>query len=169
MGIIEILKREYINRYGKKALLLLRACLLYYRDPNFRVVVLIQYASKGKSIRKRNESCKKLSIKYGVFMSKSAKIGNNLRVEHFNGVVIGSGVIIGDNCTLYQQVTIGQRKNKYPIIGNSVVIYAGAKILGEINIGDNSTIGANAVVINDVPKYETAVGVPAKIVNSRRE
>lgn len=169
MKIIELLEREYLNRYRKRELLILRAILLYYRDPNFRVVVLIQYASKGKNLRLRQFCCKKLSVKYGVFTSKDAIIGRNLKVEHFNGLVIGSGAIIGDNCTLYQQVTIGQKDNKYPIIGNNVVVYAGAKVLGHIKVGNNAIIGANAVIINDVPEYGIAVGVPARVINNKGE
>lgn len=169
MNIIELLEKEYLNRYVKKKFLILRAILLYYRDPNFRVVVLIQYASKGQSLRMRQWCCKKLSVKYGVFMSKNAQIGKKLKVEHFNGLVIGSGAIIGDNCTLYQQVTIGQKDNEYPIIGNNVVVYAGAKMVGRIKVGDNATIGANAVVIHDVPEYGVAVGVPARVIKGRGE
>ena len=157
MKIIELLEREYLNRYRKRELLILRAILLYYRDPNFRVVVLIHYASKGKNLRLRQ------------FCSKDAIIGRNLKVEHFNGLVIGSGAIIGDNCTLYQQVTIGQKDNKYPIIGNNVVVYAGAKVLGHIKVGNNAIIGANAVIIDDVPEYGIAVGVPARVINNKGE
>lgn len=167
MKMIDLLKTEYISRYGKRGFLIPRAVLLYYRDPNFRVVVLVQYAANGRSLRTRKLCCKKLSVKYGVTASIHTKIGKDLEIAHFNGLVIGHGAVIGDNCKLYQQVTIGRKNNKYPTIGKNVVIYAGAKVLGDIRIGDNAVIGANAVVIKDVPDYGVAVGVPARVINTR--
>lgn len=158
----EILISEYKNRYSQNKLILLRALLLYYRDPNFRVIVLMRGATQGRSESSRRKCSKKLMIKYGVTMSTRVTIGKNLEVAHYNGIVLGPGVVIGDNCKLYQQVTLGQKNDTYPKIGNNVTVYAGAKIIGDVHVGNNAVIGANAVVIHDVPDGCTAVGVPAR-------
>lgn len=86
-----------------------------------------------------------------------------------NGIIISDGAKIGRNCTIYHQVTIGQRKHGYPTIGDNVYIGAGAKILGAITIGDNVKIGANAVVLDDVPSNCTVVGIPAKVVKKEED
>ncbi|MGD6961107.1 serine O-acetyltransferase [Fictibacillus phosphorivorans] len=94
------------------------------------------------------------------------KIGKNLKLPHGGkGVIISSKAIIGNNVTIYHQVTIGTIKanGDAPIIEDNVLIGAGAKILGPIVIGEGAKIGANAVVINDVPSNKTTVGVPAKL------
>lgn len=103
----------------------------------------------------------------GIEIHPGAKIGRGLFIDHGMGVVIGETTIIGDDVTLYQGVTLGgtgkQRAKRHPTLGNNVVVGAGAKILGNITIGDNSYIGANAVVIKDVPANSTIVGVPGRI------
>lgn len=92
------------------------------------------------------------------------KIGKNASIVHDgNGVIISPRVIIGDNVTIFHQVTIGNKNKKAPIIGDNVYIGAGAKILGGIRIGDNVSIGANAVVLDDIPANSIAVGIPAKV------
>jgi len=97
-----------------------------------------------------------------------AVIGKNLLIDHGSGVVIGETAIIGDNCTIYQGVTLGgtgkESGKRHPTIGNNVFIGSGAKILGNITIGDNVKIGANSVVLKDIPANSTAVGIPAKII-----
>ena len=94
-----------------------------------------------------------------------ADLGEGLKLPHPNGVVIHQDAIIGRNSMIMQQVTIGITANGGPpTIGSDVYIGAGAKILGKINIGDGARIGANAVVLCDVPPHTTAVGAPAKIV-----
>jgi len=103
----------------------------------------------------------------GIEIHPGAVIGRELFIDHGMGVVIGETAIIGDNVTLYQGVTLGgtgkERGKRHPTIGNNVVIGTGAKVLGNITIGDNSYIGANAVVIKDVPPNSTVVGVPGRI------
>lgn len=87
-------------------------------------------------------------------------------LPHFlNGIIVSYGAKIGKNCTIFQQVTIGQNSKGHPIIGDNVFIGAGARIIGKVTIGDNVKIGANAVVINDIPSNCTAVGVPAIVKN----
>lgn len=85
--------------------------------------------------------------------------------HHLNGIIISYYAKIGDNCTIYQQVTIAQDEfNNAPEIGDNVVIGAGAKLLGNIKIGNNVKIGANAVVVKNVPDNCTVVGIPARVV-----
>ena len=104
----------------------------------------------------------------GVEIHPGATIGRELFIDHGTGVVIGETSIIGDCCTIYQNVTLGgtgkDKGKRHPTVGNNVLIGAGAKVLGPIKIGDNARIAAGAVVIEDVPENATAVGVPAKIV-----
>ncbi|MFH1093623.1 MAG: serine O-acetyltransferase EpsC [Candidatus Omnitrophota bacterium] len=103
----------------------------------------------------------------GIEIHPAAIIGEGLFIDHGMGVVIGETAIIGDNVTLYQGVTLGgtgkERGKRHPNIGNNVVIGAGAKVLGNIVIGDNSYVGANAVVLKDVAPNSTVVGVPGRI------
>ncbi|MDD4893689.1 MAG: serine O-acetyltransferase [Candidatus Omnitrophica bacterium] len=103
----------------------------------------------------------------GIEIHPGAKIGKRLFIDHGMGVVIGETAIIGDDVLLYQAVTLGGtglvKGKRHPTIGNNVVVGGGAKILGNITIGDNSYIGANAVVIKDVPPNSTVVGVPGRI------
>ena len=103
----------------------------------------------------------------GIEIHPGAKIGKGLFIDHGMGVVIGETAIVGDNVLLYQGVTLGgtgmEHGKRHPTIGNNVVIGGGAKVLGNITVGDNSYIGANAVVIKDVPANSTVVGVPGRI------
>jgi len=103
----------------------------------------------------------------GIEIHPGAQIGKGLFIDHGMGVVIGETAIIGDNVTLYQGVTLGgtgkEKGKRHPTIGNNVVIGTGAKVLGNITVGDNSYVGANAVVIKDVPPNSTVVGVPGRI------
>lgn len=95
-------------------------------------------------------------------------IGDNLLLHHAFATVI-SAEKIGDNCHIYQQVTIGNGGGGIPIIGNNVTIYAGAKVFGKITIGDDVIIGANAVVTKDIPSHSMVAGVPAKIIKTRND
>ncbi|MCI6989638.1 MAG: serine O-acetyltransferase [Campylobacter sp.] len=107
----------------------------------------------------------------GVDIHPGAKIGRRVFFDHACGIVIGQTTIIGDNVLIYQGVTLGgvslNKGKRHPTLENGVVVGAGAKILGNITIGENSKIGANSVVIKDVPPNSTAVGVPAKTVDKR--
>jgi serine O-acetyltransferase len=105
------------------------------------------------------------SIVTGAEIPLGTSIGGGLLIPHPNGIVIHPDVVIGPNCLVFQQVTMGTAQNGVPRIGGHVDIGAGAKILGNINIGSHSKIGANAVVLADVPPYATAIGVPAHCVS----
>jgi len=103
----------------------------------------------------------------GIEIHPGAKIGKGFFIDHGMGVVIGETTEIGDNVTLFQGVTLGgtgkERGKRHPTLGDNVVVGAGAKILGNIRIGNNSLVGANAVVLKDVPDNCTVVGVPGRI------
>ena len=109
----------------------------------------------------------------GIEIHPGAKIGRGLVIDHGMGVVIGETAEIGDNVLLYHGVTLGgtgkDKGKRHPIVGNNVVIGAGAKVLGPIYIGSNSKIGANSVVLNNVPEGATAVGIPAKYIIKIKE
>ena len=106
--------------------------------------------------------------KTGIEIHPGATIGKGLVIDHGMGVVIGETTEIGDNCTLYQGVTLGGTGKdvgkRHPTLGNNVLVGAGAKVLGSFTIGDNARIAANAVVLNEIPANATAVGVPARVV-----
>ena len=111
----------------------------------------------------------------GIEIHPGAKIGKNLFIDHGMGVVIGETSEIGDDVTIYHNVTLGgsspsidserqRHEKRHPTIGNDVVIGSGAQIIGPIKVGNNSRIAANAVVVKDVPENATMVGIPAKAV-----
>jgi serine O-acetyltransferase len=104
----------------------------------------------------------------GIEIHPAAQIGRRFFIDHGEGVVIGETSIIGDDVLMYQQVTLGgtgkDTGKRHPTIGNNVILGAGAKILGNIDIGDFVRIGAGSVVIEDVPPHSTVVGVPGRIV-----
>ena len=101
-------------------------------------------------------------------VSLDATLGRGLKLPHPNGVVIHEDAIIGADCMIMQQVTIGMiGDGEVPTVGKNVYVGAGAKIIGKVAVGDGARIGANAVVIHDVPKGATAVGVPATILAPR--
>ncbi len=108
------------------------------------------------------------SIITGADIPLSVRIGGGLLLPHPNGIVIHPEAVIGPNCLIFQQVTIGMGGPKVglPVLGGHVDVGAGAKLLGGIVIGENAKIGANAVVISDVPPEATAVGVPARIAQN---
>ena len=106
--------------------------------------------------------------KTGIEIHPAAQIGRGLFIDHGMGVVIGETAQIGDNCTLYQNVTLGgtgkDHGKRHPTLGNNVLVGAGAKVLGPFTVGDNARIAAGAVVLDAVPADATAVGVPARVV-----
>lgn len=110
----------------------------------------------------------------GIEIHPGARIGRKLFIDHGMGVVIGETCEIGDDVVIYQGVTLGgtgkEKGKRHPTIGNRVVIASGAKVLGSFKVGDNANIGANSVVLREVPSNSTVVGIPGRIVkrNGRR-
>ena len=109
----------------------------------------------------------------GIEIHPGATIGRGLLIDHGMGVVIGETAEIGDNCTIYQGVTLGgtgkDQGKRHPTLRNNVMVGAGAKVLGPVEIGDNAKIASNAVVLKDIPADTTAVGIPARVVRKRGE
>lgn len=132
----------------------------YYRIANWffrRKMFFIARWFSQRCLRKTN-----------IEIHPGATIGRRLFIDHGTGVVIGETAVIGDDCTIYQGVTLGgtgkDKGKRHPTLGNNVMVGAGAKILGPIKIGNNVRIAAGAVVLNDIPDGCTAVGVPARVV-----
>lgn len=108
----------------------------------------------------------------GIEIHPAARIGRRLFIDHGMGVVIGETAEIGDDCTLYHGVTLGgttwKKGKRHPTLGRDVVVGAGAKVLGPIQLGDGARVGSNAVVVKDVPAGATVVGIPGRIVQRDR-
>ncbi len=109
----------------------------------------------------------------GVEIHPAATIGRRLVIDHGTGIVIGATAIVGNDCLIYQGVTLGgtgvMHGKRHPTLGNNVMVGSGAKVLGPINIGDNSRVASNAVVLKDVPDQSTVVGVPGRVVRINGE
>jgi serine O-acetyltransferase len=129
--------------------------------PEFRNVFYLRTGMPGKLFSIFSRPMSSLEIE------RTMKVGPGLLIMHGNGTYVLAEAI-GENCTIYQQVTIGKVEEGLPTIGNNVKIYAGAKILGRVRIGDNASIGANSVVLKDVPPNVTVLGVPAAVFRKLR-
>ena len=105
----------------------------------------------------------------GIEIHPGARIGRKFFIDHGMGVVIGETTFIGDNVLIYQGVTLGgtgkEHGKRHPTLGDNVIVGAGAKILGNLKIGENSRIGAGSVVVDDVPENSTVVGIPGRVVH----
>ena len=110
----------------------------------------------------------RISMVYGVDIHPAAKLGHGIMLDHATGVVIGETSVVGNNVSIMQSVTLGgtgkEHGDRHPKIGDGVLISCGAKILGNISIGEGAKVGAGSVVLQDVPKHTTVAGVPAKVV-----
>lgn len=143
---------------GVKALRMYRRANFFYRH-NFKFLA-----------RLISQSCVR---KTGIEIHPAATIGKRLVIDHGVGVVIGETAEIGDDCLIYQGVTLGGTGKdigkRHPTLGNNVMVGAGAKVLGPFKVGNNSRIAAGAVVLAEVPENSTATGVPARIVKINGE
>lgn len=155
---------EYLYTSGRTVGNPAKIAYLWLMGRNFRANVWIakMQHTRSKIVKKliRNH----LEAKYTILLYESARIGSHFRVEHAMGIVIGQETIIGNQCKVYQQVTFGQKNGKYPVIGDKVTIYPGAKIIGSVHVGDRAVIGTNAVVLHDVPEGTIVAGCPARII-----
>jgi serine O-acetyltransferase len=101
----------------------------------------------------------------GISIASTAKFGPGLYIGHFGGIIVGPDVVVGENCNLSQGVTLGEYQGS-PTIGDCVYLAPGSKVFGLITVGDHVRVGANAVVNNDIPPFSTAVGVPARVIET---
>ncbi|WP_059004880.1 serine O-acetyltransferase EpsC [Bittarella massiliensis (ex Durand et al. 2017)] len=144
---------------GYHALLWYRLAHRLYRRKHFFLARLLSQLGRGFT---------------GIEIHPGAQIGRGLFIDHGAGVVIGETAVVGDNCTIYHGVTLGGtgkgEGKRHPTVGNDVLLGAGVKVLGPIEIGDGSRIGAGSVVLRPVPAGATAIGIPAAVVrqNGRR-
>lgn len=157
----------YVECYGKQKLDFLRKIKIR-RVPQNEAVYLLRKMQFAKSTKQKRKYQTRLIKKYGIFCGLNSRIGLGIRFPHPNGIIIGEAVEIGENTTIYQQVTIGSarlgewKEGKQPVIGNNAMLFAGAKILGTITLGNNTTVGANAVLTKSTEADSTYAGVPAK-------
>ena len=166
MGLLEDARN--IQRLDPAAKSLVEVVLLY---PGFHVL-LFHRAAHWLYCHKRFFLARMVSQWgrgfTGIEIHPGAKIGRCLFIDHGMGIVFGETAEIGDNCTIYHQVTLGgtgkDTGKRHPTIGNNVLISTGAKVLGPFKVGDNSRIGANAVVLQEVPPDSTVVGIKARVV-----
>lgn len=162
---------ETIFREDPAAKSVLEIVLCY---PGFHAVLLHRLAHKlyrhGLTVPARLISQLGRSLT-GIEIHPGARIGRRFFIDHGMGVVIGETSEIGDDVLMYQNVTLGgtgkERGKRHPTIGNNVVLGTGAKVLGNIRIGDFVKVGAGSVVIRSVPDYSTVVGVPGRVVRAR--
>lgn len=147
----------FCHNPGVKAIFRHRIAHFFYNKKLYFIANSISYHTRKKT---------------GIEIHPGAKIGKRLCIDHGMGIVIGETATVGDNVLMYHNVTLGgtgkDQGKRHPDIGNNVLLSSGCKILGPIQIGNNAKVGANAVVIKEVPDNNTAVGLPAKNINKNK-
>ena len=146
-----------------------RAIYNYCFNNSFAVLCKIRRILSVNNRIIRNMMIQRLERRYSVKIGANIKLGKNFKIHHPAGIVIGDRAVIGDNCEIFHQVTIGHKNNKYPSIGNNVIMYPGCKIIGDIKVGDHAVIAPNTVVIKDVPDGAVVSGVPGRIIKMRTD
>lgn len=165
--IKSILERDPAARNGFEVFFLYSGfhALLWYRAAHFLYKLNLKFMARLLSQLGRWFT--------GIEIHPGAIIGRGLMIDHGMGVVIGETTIIGNDCTIYQGVTLGgtgkETGKRHPTLGNNVMVGSGAKILGPFKVGDNAKIAAGAVVLSEVPADCTAVGIPARVVRRKGE
>ena len=159
----------------------------FRRDPSAESVSEVRRYSTGFRIVRAYRVChwlyerghrglalwlaKRTRVRYGADIHPAARVGRRLTIDHGVGVVIGGTAIIGDDCLIYQGVTLGMTGKhggkRHPTLGNDVMVGAGSIVLGAITVGDGARVGAGSVVVRDVPANVTVVGNPAHVVRTR--
>ena len=172
MSFMELIKKDLKSYVPTKSCLLIVKTMLI--NHSFHLVLFVRL---GQSVRRLPILGGFLGVLieylirifFASDISCKAKIGGGLMIVHGHDIVIGSNVVIKENCKIFNGVTLGTKNtevmiNLQPEVGNNVVLGTGSKILGGIKIGDNVKTGANSVVITDIPENSIAIGVPAKII-----
>ena len=153
-----MLRKIRLQKPAADAVYMFRYCLMFTHGSNIlRKLVTRRYMQL-------------LVRRYGIFFDfrKGSSFGKGLKFPHPASIIIGSGVCAGDNCVIYQNVTIGGARagdaanDNYPEIGNGCTLFAGCKVLGDIEVADGTTVGANAVLLRSTEKDSTYAGVPAE-------
>ena len=159
----------------------------FRRDPSAESVSEVRRYSTGFRIVRAYRVChwlyerghrglalwlaKRTRVRYGADIHPAARVGRRLTIDHGVGVVIGGTAIIGDDCLIYQGVTLGMTGKhggkRHPTVGSNVMLGAGSIVLGDISVGDGALVGAGSVVVHDVPANTTVVGNPARVVRTR--
>jgi len=166
LGLCKQWREDLSNHYGD------------WSRPGFRALAVYRFGRWRQSIRPRllrmplsflfHRLHRWTRNGYGIELPDSVQVGRNVTFEHQHGIVIHGDATIGDGCYIRQGVTLGNRSldrpRDAPTLGQNVNVGAGAKILGDVIVGDGATIGANAVVVKDVPAGAIAVGIPARIL-----
>jgi serine O-acetyltransferase len=149
----------------------------FFVVPGFRYAVLLRLYAYARRAAWCQVGVRQLTVlllrhytfRFGIDISRDARIGSGLYIGHFGGIFVNEGVVIGDNCNISQGVTLGRQnrgeKAGCPTIGNNVYIAPGAKIIGRVKVGDFAAIGANAVVVNDVAPHTSVGGIPARPIS----
>jgi serine O-acetyltransferase len=163
--------RRYVPTAKKVSLRILSSTV--FRQPGFMSCVLFRCAEDANS-RGRTRLAQMYYLANlwltGADVIPGCAIDGGLMIRHANGIVVGVGAVIGKNCTILQQVTIGAASassvpgQRYPRLGDTVTLGAGSRIIGDVSVGEGAVVGANAVVIKDVAPNSTVVGVPARRV-----
>jgi len=161
---IQIFKNDYLRYYPSD----IEMSMLKIKQ-RLELVGILLYRISREFYLSENSKCDYYSL-LGRFLSGfeiyySAEIGNGLRINHGIATVIGARVKVGDNCLIHQNITLGEKNDGRPTIGDNVIIYSGAKILGDIKIGNRSIIGANAVCLKNAPHDSVLIGIPSKNIN----
>ena len=169
--------RSDLTRLKKGKYLFFQCIRFLITNASFKITFWFRI---GSYLKNRNDIISKIlyflviliykgkQYKTGIQLPLGTPIGKGLSFSHFSCIVINNGSFIGDFCTIFQGVTIGSVRGKgAPKIGNYVVIAAGAKVIGDITIGNNVFIGANAVVASNIPDNAVVGGIPAKIINMK--
>jgi serine O-acetyltransferase len=148
----------------------------FVTSPGFSVLVRVRFGARWRF--SRNPLLRTLSFfasrsvvrSFGCYISPLANVGEGLCLPHPVAIVIGDGVVIGNDVTIYQGVTIGRKDegvSEYPVIGDRAIVYSGAILLGKIRIGPGAIIAAHSVVLDDVPAGVKVAGTPARIVTGK--
>jgi len=168
--------RDYFHWYkritNKTIIWLFFKCFVLPGNPEDKVCAWLRIGNRAKEkkmvwLQKLVERI--IYYKFNCVLSTDAIIGTGLQVPHPLNTVIGIGCVIGNNCIVYQGVTLGQTKGKFPTLGDEVVVYAGAKICGDIHIGNHVIVGANTVVTHDIPDNSVVAGNPGIILKKINE